>query len=61
MIIVYLYEEGNGTLVIDHGVNTETDEMVILPQLPLSWVGGGYHEDDMLHYDSKIGEYILNE
>lgn len=61
MIIVYLYEEGSGKLIIDYGMNTETNQIVTLPQLPLSWVGVGHHEDDMLHYDSDIGEYVLND
>ena len=56
-----MFEDKDGILCIDHGRNTETDELVIMPQIPLSWVGVGYHEDDMLHYDQKIGEYILNE
>lgn len=61
MVIVFFYEDENGKLICDHGIDTETDAIVAMPRIPLSWMGVGDKNTDMIHYDVNIGEYILNE
>jgi hypothetical protein len=52
VLITYLDKETN-TKMVSHGYNTETDELVVLPSVPL------FHFDDA-KFDSEVGEYILN-
>lgn len=61
MIIVYFTEDENGDLICSHGIDTNTDQTIIMPQLPLNWMGVGHSKTDTVHYNPDIGEYILNE
>ena len=52
MIILILYESNKEKqLMVSHGWNTDTDRIVILPNLPLFCFD--------YKYDLDIGEYIL--
>jgi hypothetical protein len=52
VLITYLDEETN-TKMVSHGYNVTTDDIVILPSVPL------FYFDDV-KFDSEVGEYILN-
>ena len=43
---------GKERLLVSHGVDTETDKLVILPQVPIEEMSG-------LQFDPNIGEYVL--
>jgi hypothetical protein len=51
MIIVITYKDNN-TLMVSHGYNVTTDELVILPCVPLVYLNA--------KFDFEVGEYILN-
>ena len=42
-----------GEELVSHGINSETLEDVILPSEPFSFIH--------CHYDSELGEYVLND
>lgn len=57
MIIVITHKERIGKtnrhkLLVSHGTNIETDEMIILPQVPVAELPG-------ISYCADIGEYII--
>lgn len=53
VLITYLDEETN-TKMVSHGYNVTTDELVVLPSVPL------FYFDDA-KFDSEVGEYILTK
>lgn len=57
-IVVITYKEKNpysGLVehIVSHGVDLETNKLVVLPQVPVDQLG--------VLYDTKMGEFILNE
>lgn len=59
MIIVFFtpevdeYNCRTGELTCSHGIDTETDELIAMPQLPIGYMR------DLITFNSDIGEYIL--
>jgi hypothetical protein len=51
ILITYKDEEANH-LMVSHGYNVATDDIVILPSLPIFYFN--------VKFDSDVGEYILN-
>jgi hypothetical protein len=52
VLITYLDKETN-TKMVSHGYNTETDELVVLPSLPIFYFN--------VKFNSEVGEYILTK
>lgn len=52
MIIIICNEDENGIPIISHGRGSETDELIIMPQVDVRYVSGAY-------FDVEIGEWIL--
>lgn len=52
MIILICNDDENGVPIIDHGRDSETDELIIMPQIDVRYVSGAY-------FDVEIGEWIL--
>jgi hypothetical protein len=53
ILITYLDKETN-TKMVSHGYNVTTDELVVLPSVPLFYFGDA-------KFDSEVGEYILTK
>jgi hypothetical protein len=52
ILITYLDKETN-TKMVSHGYNVTTDELVVLPSVPLFYFDA--------KFDSEVGEYILTK
>lgn len=58
MIIVITTQEtdpktGRVETVVSHGINAETDDIVVMQQIPVTAMKG-------ILFDHEIGEYVLN-
>ena len=45
-------DDENGVPIIDQGMDSETGELIIMPQVDVRYVSGAY-------FDVEIGEWIL--
>jgi hypothetical protein len=45
-------DKKSGQRVIDHGIDLNTDEIVIMPNLPISYF-------DSIKHDIDVGEYVI--
>lgn len=56
MIILITYKDEEGDKIyVSHGYNTETDQNIVLPQIPLFYYDGDYY------FDRSIGENVLKQ
>jgi len=53
MIIVITYlDRKTGKRIVDYGINIETDEKIVLPNVPIDYFPN-------LSYDGEVGEFLL--
>lgn len=60
MIIVMTQKERIGKtneheVLVSHGINSETDEIIIMPQIPIRNLSGS------VIFDHQIGEYVIKD
>lgn len=53
-MIVIITFKSKGEILVSHGVNTDTDSNICLPQIPLNQMSGVY-------FNKELGEYCLEE
>ena len=58
MIIIMTQKERIGKtnkyeILVSHGINSETDEIIIMPQIPIRNLGGS------VIFEPQIGEYVI--
>jgi len=51
MIIVICNKDENNNLICSHGINIETDEIIIIPQISPKELGA--------RFNTELGEYII--
>lgn len=52
------YSPDYGTIMVSHGVNVLTDELVILPNQPLDWYR--YSESAKAYWDESYGGWMID-
>ena len=53
MIVLICVKEETGSIIVSHGINSDTMRDVILPQVPPSYLGAKFNHD--------IGEWVIYE